>query len=132
MKIFYTNLISLFILLSSITITSANEGRKEWSSTSFEQKVFVENNGQFNEEIIFGASSTGVTILFSKNGLKYEYTELKKLSEEEIDTLVKECISSTGASSIKDMSNVMEQLKNKTAGRADMAAVGAKVKALLN
>ena len=73
--------------------------------------------------------------LASKELVEISYVEVflpQKLSEEEIDTLVKECISSTGASSIKDMSKVMEQLKNKTAGRADMAVVGAKVKALLN
>lgn len=51
-----------------------------------------------------------------------------KLSEEDIDALIKESIAATGASSIKDMSKVMEQLKQKTAGRADMAAVGSKVK----
>jgi uncharacterized protein YqeY len=73
--------------------------------------------------------------LASKELTEIGYLEVflpKKLSEDEIDALVKQTISSVGANSIKDMSKVMEQLKNKTAGRADMAIVGAKVKALLN
>ncbi len=53
------------------------------------------------------------------------------LSEAEIDALIEEAISATGASSIKDMGKVMGALKSKLAGRADMGAVGVKVKARL-
>jgi hypothetical protein len=53
------------------------------------------------------------------------------LGEPEIDALIAEAIAATGAASIKDMGKVMGVLKPKLAGRADMGAVGAKIKAKL-
>ncbi|MCH7821361.1 MAG: GatB/YqeY domain-containing protein [Proteobacteria bacterium] len=55
----------------------------------------------------------------------------ERLSDIELDALINEAISSTGAESIRDMGKVMGQIKSKAAGRADMGSVGAKVKALL-
>ncbi len=55
----------------------------------------------------------------------------EQLSNEELDALIDEVISATGAESIRDMGKVMGQIKSKAAGRADMGAVGAKVKARL-
>ena len=40
-------------------------------------------------------------------------------------------MAATGAATIKDMGKVMGIVKGKAAGRADMGAVGARVKALL-
>jgi uncharacterized protein YqeY len=54
-----------------------------------------------------------------------------QLSDAEIDSLITEAIASTGAASIKDMGKVMAVIKGKAQGRADMAAVGAKIKAKL-
>ena len=53
------------------------------------------------------------------------------LSDTEVDALNADAIASTGASSIKDMGKVMGIIKGKAQGRADMAAVGAKIKAKL-
>jgi uncharacterized protein YqeY len=53
------------------------------------------------------------------------------LGEGEIEALIAAAISSSGAASIKDMGKVMAQIKSRVAGRADMAAVGAKIKARL-
>ena len=53
------------------------------------------------------------------------------LDAAEVDALIADAIASSGATSIKDMGKVMAQLKPKLAGRADMAAVGAKIKARL-
>jgi uncharacterized protein len=53
------------------------------------------------------------------------------LSEAELDALITESIAAVGATSIKDMGKVMNLVKSKAAGRADMAAVGAKIKARL-
>ncbi len=53
------------------------------------------------------------------------------LADGEIDALVGEAIASTGATSIKEMGKVMGIIKVKAQGRADMAAVGAKIKAKL-
>ena len=55
-----------------------------------------------------------------------------QLSETEIDALIDEAIAVTGAASIKDMGKVMGIIKGKAQGRADMAAVGAKIKARLS
>ena len=54
-----------------------------------------------------------------------------QLSDAEVDALVKEAITSTAASSMKDMGKVMGAVKAKAAGRADMGAVSARIKAAL-
>jgi uncharacterized protein YqeY len=54
-----------------------------------------------------------------------------QLSDAEVDSLIGDAIASTGATSIKDMGKVMGIIKGKAQGRADMAAVGAKIKAKL-
>jgi uncharacterized protein YqeY len=55
-----------------------------------------------------------------------------QLSDSEIDVLISDAIAATGAASIKDMGKVMGLIKGKAQGRADMAAVGAKIKARLS
>jgi len=54
-----------------------------------------------------------------------------KMDDAELDTLIDEAIAATSAESIRDMGKVMGAIKGKAAGRADMGAVGAKVKARL-
>jgi uncharacterized protein YqeY len=54
-----------------------------------------------------------------------------QMSEAELDALIAEAIASTGAASIKDMGKVMGIVKAKAAGKADMGAVGARIKAKL-
>ena len=54
-----------------------------------------------------------------------------QLSEADLDAIVKDAIASTGAASVKDMGKVMAIVKQKAAGRADMGAVGARIKAAL-
>jgi uncharacterized protein len=54
-----------------------------------------------------------------------------QLSEAELDALIAESIAEAGATSIKDMGKAMALLKQKAAGRADMAAVSGKLKAKL-
>ena len=53
------------------------------------------------------------------------------LSEAEIDAAIAAAIASTGASGAAGMGKVMAELKPKLAGRADLSAVSAKVKAKL-
>jgi uncharacterized protein len=55
-----------------------------------------------------------------------------QLSDADIDALIGDAIASTGAASIKDMGKVMGIIKSKAQGRADMGAVGAKIKARLS
>jgi uncharacterized protein YqeY len=56
----------------------------------------------------------------------------EQLGEAEIDALITEAISATGAASIKDMGKVMAQVKAAAAGRADMGLVSARIKARLS
>ena len=56
----------------------------------------------------------------------------EQLSDAEVDALVAKAIADTGAASLKDMGKVVAQVKSAAAGRADMAAVSARVKAKLS
>ncbi|HEX4052585.1 MAG TPA: GatB/YqeY domain-containing protein [Steroidobacteraceae bacterium] len=53
------------------------------------------------------------------------------LDEAAIDALIGAAIAESGATSVKDMGKVMAIIKTKAQGRADMGAVGAKIKAKL-
>ncbi|MDA1064382.1 MAG: GatB/YqeY domain-containing protein [Proteobacteria bacterium] len=53
----------------------------------------------------------------------------EQLGDTELDELIAAAFTATGASSIRDMGKVMAEIKTRAAGRADMGAVGAKVKA---
>jgi uncharacterized protein YqeY len=55
----------------------------------------------------------------------------EQMPDAELDAMIEKAISETGAESIRDMGKVMGVIKAKAAGRADMAAVGAKVKTIL-
>jgi uncharacterized protein len=54
-----------------------------------------------------------------------------RLSDPELDALIASAIAESGAASIKDMGKAMNLIKQKAQGRADMATVGAKLKAKL-
>ena len=56
----------------------------------------------------------------------------EQLGEAEIDALITEAISATGATSIKDMGKVMAQVKAAAAGQADMGLVSARIKVRLS
>ena len=55
----------------------------------------------------------------------------EQLSDAEIDALIADAISQSGATSIKDMGKAMAIVKQKAQGRADIGAVSAKLKAKL-
>jgi hypothetical protein len=55
----------------------------------------------------------------------------EQMSDDELDAMIAKAISDIGAESIRDMGKVMGTVKAKAEGRADMAAVGAKVKSIL-
>ena len=55
----------------------------------------------------------------------------EQLSDAELDAMINEVITAVGAESIRDMGKVMGAIKAKAAGRADMGAVGVRVKARL-
>lgn len=53
------------------------------------------------------------------------------LGEAELDALIRGAIAASGAASMRDMGKVMAALRESVQGRADMAAVSTRVKALL-
>lgn len=53
------------------------------------------------------------------------------LGEAELEQLIKDAIAASGAQSMKDMGKIMNELRPKVQGRADMAQVSQKVKATL-
>ena len=55
----------------------------------------------------------------------------EQLSDDDLNAMISDAIAATGAASIKDMGKVMGIIKGKAQGRADMAAVGAKIKVKL-
>jgi hypothetical protein len=56
----------------------------------------------------------------------------EQLSDAEVDALIKAAIASTGAASVKDMGKVMGVVKAQAAGKADMGAISARIKAALS
>lgn len=54
------------------------------------------------------------------------------LSDDEVQSLIKDAIDSTGASSMKDMGKVMAHIKPIAQGRADMGKISGQIKAALN
>lgn len=56
----------------------------------------------------------------------------EQLSDADVEAAIKKAIEETGASSMKEMGKVMGILKPQLEGRADMRAVSAKIKDLLN
>ena len=55
----------------------------------------------------------------------------EQLDQAEIESMIKDAISASGAESMKDMGKVMGQLKPQLQGRADMGEVSKLVKSLL-
>jgi uncharacterized protein YqeY len=55
----------------------------------------------------------------------------EQLSGADLDALIAAAVAESGAVSVKDMGKVMAIVKAKAQGRADMGAVGAKIKAKL-
>ena len=53
------------------------------------------------------------------------------LSDDEIEAIINDAISQTGAASMKDMGKVMGVVKPQITGRADVGAVSQKIKSLL-
>ena len=54
-----------------------------------------------------------------------------QLTDAELDALIAQCITDSGATSPRDMGKVMALLKERAAGRADMGALSQRVKAKL-
>ena len=56
----------------------------------------------------------------------------EQLSDAELDAIITEIIASTGATQARDMGKVMNELRPRVAGRADMGSLSQKIKARLS
>ena len=91
----------------------------------------LEKLGKQRKESIAQFESGGRADLVAKEAAELAIIQSylpAQLSASELDALIAEAIASTGATTIKDMGKVMGVVKSKAAGRADMAAVGARIK----
>ena len=81
----------------------------------------------------FGKASRDDLIAIEQAELEIIQTYMPEpLSETEIDSLIEQSISSSGAASIKEMGKVMGILKPQLQGRADMGKVSQLIKARLS
>lgn len=90
----FRSCISIFVQLISSAIFSQSTS---WTSQPFDQKVFIENNGQFylkngteSGKILYGARSEGVDLYFKVNGLTYKHDESVPKAEEEKESIEKQ------------------------------------------
>ena len=80
-------------------------------------------------------TSAGRTELAAKEAAEiavFERYMPKALGADELEALIAGAIQASGAEDMKDMGKVMGAIKAKAAGRADMAAVSARVRELLS
>lgn len=86
------------------------------------------------KESITQFKAAGRDELAAKEQYEFEVIQSFKpasLSDEEVHKIVSDAVKEAGAASMQDMGKVMAILKPKLQGKADMADVSAKIKALL-
>ena len=70
----------IFFYLFLLTSVSFAQGKIAWTQKPFEQKVFVENKGQFDgvidEDVKYCARNGGVDIYFHNHGIVWEYADV--------------------------------------------------------
>ena len=94
----------------------------------------LEKMGKQRRESIHQFEAGGRADLVAKETAELEIISAylpTPLSDSELDALIDSAIAQSGAATIKDMGRVMGLIKNQAQGRADMAAVGARIKARL-
>ncbi|HEY4798310.1 MAG TPA: hypothetical protein VII99_04450, partial [Bacteroidia bacterium] len=88
----------LFALaISPVTFAQGRKEKKVWSHDPFDQKVFIENKGQFplcgekgkiaGDKIRYGIRNKGVDIYFTASGVTFRRDEAIKLTEEQEEKL---------------------------------------------
>jgi uncharacterized protein YqeY len=94
----------------------------------------VEKMIKMRKESIVQFQAGGRADLVDKEAKEVELLQAylpAQLSDAELDALIAAAIAQTGAASVKDMGKVMGIIKGQAQGKADMAVVGAKIKAKL-
>ena len=80
----------LIWLFSFSILTVQLISQTNWSVSPFDQKVFIENKGQFDgkientqQKVYFGTRIEGVDLYFTSNGLVYRHDEWIPMTNEE-------------------------------------------------
>src|ERR1035437_1333412 len=94
MKVLVISTAFIFSALCSFGQNQAAQSGRSWTTNPFDQKVFIENKGQFDAclpgqekandgkgKILFSASQEGINMYWNVKGLTYRVTE-HYLSEE--------------------------------------------------
>ena len=95
----------------------------------------LEKMGKQRRESIAQFAAGGRSDLVAKESAELDVINAympAQLGDAELDALIGAAIAQSGAASIKDMGKVMGIIKAKAQGRADMAVVGARIKARLS
>jgi uncharacterized protein len=95
----------------------------------------LEKMGKQRRESIAHFQAGGRADLVAKENAELDIINAylpEPLAGAELDALIDAAIGETGAASIKDMGKVMALIKSKAQGRADMSAIGARIKARLS
>ena len=86
-KFIYLLIYTVYFLTPSLALSQVD---KKWVAVPFEQKVFIENHGQFNEKTpnksdmaLFGSQYEGIELYFNASGITYRHDEFVAMTEEE-------------------------------------------------
>ncbi len=88
-KFLQTIVLTFVLAIAATAVAQDHIGKVNWKTNPFENKVFIENNGQFNmapginSEILFGIKNPGEDIFFTKKGMSFLYKVPVKSEEEE-------------------------------------------------
>ncbi len=83
-----------FFIAASSFFAATEQPRPLWvAKNAFEQKVFIENKGQYDKErlpgVLFGARQDGLQYFFSKTGILVKHLAVVKRTHEEIEAEIK-------------------------------------------
>ena len=97
--------------------------------------VILDKQSKQRRESISQFSSAGRDDLVAQEELELGFIQEylpAPMSNDDIQSLIKEAIDATEASSMKDMGKVMAYIKPKAQGRADMGKISGQIKSALN
>ena len=97
--------------------------------------AILDKQSKQRRESISQFSSAGRDDLVAQEELELGFIQEylpEPMSNDDIQSLIKEAIDATEASSMKDMGKVMAYIKPKAQGRADMGKISGQIKAALN
>jgi len=97
--------------------------------------AILDKQSKQRRESISQFSKAGRDDLVAQEELELGFIQVylpEPLSDDEVQSFIKEAIESTAADSMKDMGKVMAHIKPKVQGRADMGKISGLIKAALN